>query len=512
MTFLGFDSSTQSLTTVVIDIKTRKIIYQHSLNYDEEFPSYHTKNGTLSNSDPLVVHSSPLLWAEALDRSFEIMKREGVPLHSIVAMSGSAQQHGSVYFAQPAAEILAKMNPSVSLKKNLDGAFSRPTAPIWMDFSTTKECEEIREALGGVQATVQLTGSNTFERFTGPQIRKFYKQEPHHYEQTASIGLVSSYMASLLSGTVAPIDHGDGSGMSLMDIRKRMWAPNAVEATAPHLAKRLLPLVSSSTFIGSISPYFVTKYGLSPHAKILAWSGDNLNSAIGLGLTKEGTFAISLGTSDTYFGPIREFHVDPHGEGHLFLSPTGDYLPIIVFRNGSLAREKVRALYHYTWEQFDKGLEQTPLGNNGALMLPYFGPEIVPHVSHPQVHRLHLSEKDGPANCRAIIEAQMLSMRNHSQWIEKKPQQLFATGGASVNASILQVMANVFQCPVSRIEIAESAALGAALRAAHAHDPKIPWASFAKVASPIKPDPKAKSIYDQLAVQYAEFEQATRSN
>ncbi len=38
---------------------------------------------------------------------------------------------------------------------------------------------------------------------------------------------------------------------------------------------------------------------------------------------------------------------------------------------------------------------------------------------------------------------------------------------ASVNPAILQVMADVLNCPVLRIEVAKSAALGAALRAAH---------------------------------------------
>jgi xylulokinase len=57
-----------------------------------------------------------------------------------------------------------------------------------------------------------MTGSDAFERFTGPQIRKFYKQEPVAYAKTAHIALVSSYLASLIAGKIAPIDFGDGIG------------------------------------------------------------------------------------------------------------------------------------------------------------------------------------------------------------------------------------------------------------------------------------------------------------
>ena len=54
--------------------------------------------------------------------------------------------------------------------------------------------------------------------------------EPNAYNDTAHIMLVSSFMASILAGTVAPIDHGDGAGMNLMDIQNRTWHSAALEA------------------------------------------------------------------------------------------------------------------------------------------------------------------------------------------------------------------------------------------------------------------------------------------
>ena len=153
------------------------------------------------------------------------MKKDGVALGKILAISGSGQQHGSVYFNSRAGAALANLDRGKSLVENLNGIFSRKTSPIWMDSSTAKECAEIRQALGGIKATAEATGSDAFERFTGPQIRKFYKTEPDAYAQTAGITLVSSFMASLLAGKIAPIDHGDGAGMNLMDIRRKAWLP-----------------------------------------------------------------------------------------------------------------------------------------------------------------------------------------------------------------------------------------------------------------------------------------------
>jgi xylulokinase len=109
--FLGLDSSTQSISAVVIDCDRRKVVYDKSLNFDQALPQYKTQNGVLPNRKPLVKHSSPLMWAEALDRLFAVMKKDGVKLGNILAISGSGQQHGSVYLNDQAAGVLANLNP-----------------------------------------------------------------------------------------------------------------------------------------------------------------------------------------------------------------------------------------------------------------------------------------------------------------------------------------------------------------------------------------------------------------
>ncbi len=512
--FLGLDSSTQSLSAVVIDLDAGKVIYEKSLNFDQSLPQFKTKNGVLPGRDPLVKHSNPLLWAAALDLLFAQMKKDKVALGKIIAISGSGQQHGSVYLNEKAVETLATLDPKKSLVENLDGVFSRKTSPIWMDSSTAKECAEIRKKLGGIKFTASRTGSDTFERFTGPQIRKFYKTEPKAYEKTTHIALVSSFMASLLAGKIAPIDFGDGAGTNLMDIRKHNWNHDAVKATAPSLIGKLPPLAASGQVIGPVSPYFVQKFGLNPEAQATAWTGDNPASVLGLGLVKSGQVAISLGTSDTFFGTMQKCVTDENGEGHVFGSPTGEYMTLICFKNGSLAREKIREQYKISdWKKFGELVASVPPGNNDGVLLPWFEAEIVPRVNKPGIHRFDLDAKDVAANCRAIFEAQMLSMRLHSQWMQVLPEKILVTGGAANDRALLQVLADVMNCPVLRIEVSKSAALGAALQAAHGwltaakKNPK--WdklvAPFTKpvAGSEIQPDKKAAKIYDKLLEKYA---------
>jgi xylulokinase len=514
--FLGLDASTQSLSAIVIDYDARKVVYDDSIVFDEALPHYGTKSGVLRSADPKVVHSPPLMWAEAVDLIFGNMRRAGADLGSVLAVSGSGQQHGSVYMLADAPAALGGLDASRPLVESLSRIFSRSTSPIWMDSSTTAECLEIMDALGGPAATAEATGSAAFERFTGPQIRKFSKTEPGAYRKTAHIALVSSFMASILGGAIAPIDHGDGAGMNLMDIRRRRWHAQALKATAPALRRRLPKLVPSATVIGGTSGYFARRHGLNPQARLVAWSGDNPNSLIGVGLVEPGMVAISLGTSDTYFGLMRECHTDPNGEGHVFGAPTGDYMTLICFKNGSLAREKVRDAYGLDWDGFSAALRRTPPGNNGAVMLPYFEPEIVPKVLEPGVRRFVLDPNDAQANCRAVVEAQMMAMRIHSQWMGIRPSKIYATGGASRNAEVLRVMADVHNCPVYQFEVSKSAALGAALRAAHAwlaeRGEEPAWkevvAGFAEpvAGSMLRPDPNAAAVYDRFVRVYAERE------
>lgn len=509
--FLGLDSSTQSLSSVLIDLDTGAIVDDRSLNFDTALPGHGTRNGVLRHKDPTVVHASPLMWAEALDLLFQQMKKDKLPLGEILAVSGSGQQHGSVFMTANAEKQFRDMDINGSLADNLARVLSRPTSPVWMDSSTSEECAEIREALGGKDAVVAATGSDCFERFTGPQIRKFSKQEPGAYRQTGHIALVSSLMSSLLAGGISPIDTGDGAGMNLMDISSFTWHPAALEATAPDLRAKLPPIAAGNTVLGAVNPYFVLKYKLNPACKAVVWSGDNPCSLIGTGLVSPGMIAISLGTSDTLFGAMAACETDPRGEGHVFGSPAGGYMSLICFKNGSLAREKVKDEYGFGWDRFSQALRDTPVGNMGKMMLPWFEPEIVPRVLTPGVHRKNLHPEDADANCRAVVEAQMMSMRLHSAWMGEKPACIYATGGASANLEILRVMADVHNTPVYRQETANGAALGAALRAAQAFT----GGDWTEITTPftqpvpsskVEPDPEAVALYNQILPAYEAFE------
>ena len=514
--YLGLDSSTQSLTAIVIEVDgtVARVVFDASLSFDEAFPQYGTDHGVLPRTQPDEAFSSPVMWADALEAILTRVAASGLDVARLAAISGSAQQHGSVYLNADASRMLSRLDPSDPLASQIAPILARRVSPIWLDSSTSVECAEIAGAVGGPGTLAQHTGSRAFERFTGPQIRKFSKVDPDGYAATARVHLVSSYLASLLIGGDAPIDPGDASGANLMDLSEKHWWTDAVQATAPGLADKLPTIAASWSVAGRLSPYWQSRVGL-PSARVIAWSGDNPCSLIGVGLVREGRVAISLGTSDTIFGLMKEPRVDSSGTGHVFASPTGDYMGLTCFSNGSLARERVQDAYGFTWTDFSRALEITPAGNQGRVMIPWFEPEITPAVADPQVHRYRLSPDDKAANVRAVVEAQQMSMMAHAQWMSVTIDTIHATGGAAANTQILQVMADVFGAEVYRSTVSNSAALGAALRAWHgdtvAEGTPLPWDTIAAIAQPnpgslISPNPGRHAVYRELLPIYERCE------
>jgi xylulokinase len=470
--FLGFDSSTQSLTAVVIDPANGRIAHQESVNFGEALPGYGCPSGFIPGGENGEVHSNPLMWLDALDLLCGRLS-SAFDIGQVRMIAGSGQQHGSVFLGGDFGKTIASLDAGRGLSSQISPSLTRATSPIWMDTSTGAECREIAAAVGSDAEVCRRSGSIAIERFTGPQIRRFHKRQPADYAATAHIHLVSSFIASVLAGSNAPIDFGDGAGMNLLDLSALAWDPGLLDATAPGLAAKLPGVAPAMTIQGRISRYFVERYGFSADCRCALFTGDNPASLVGMGATQPGAVVISLGTSDTFFAAMPGAKTDPNGFGHVFGNPAGGFMSLICFRNGSLAREALRDRLGLGWSDFDQAaLDATRHAAGENLMLPFFGPEITPRrdFSEPLL-RGSADFESGIVpglQVRALLEGQFLNMRLHSRWMEVPVERIRLTGGASKNNGIATLVANVFQAPVERLDVSNSAALGAALIAAAA--------------------------------------------
>jgi xylulokinase len=508
--YLGLDSSTQSLTAVIIDPKSGEIICQLAVNFGNDLPHYHAPSGFIPGGVGGEVHADPLMWLEAIDLLFSRLVK-ATDLSKVKMIAGSGQQHGSVYVDSSFDAHLAVLDANESLLAQLSPALTRPTSPIWMDTSTRIECAEITAAVGDSSEVCRRSGSIAIERFTGPQIRRFYKTDPVAYDRTTHIHLVSSFMASVIAGKSVPIDFGDAAGMNLLNLADLTWDEKLLAATAPNLGEKLLPPAAATTVNGKISTYFIEKYGFSEHCQTALFTGDNPASLVGMGATTPGNVVISLGTSDTFFAAMAGPKTDPDGFGHVFGNPVGGFMSLICFRNGSLAREALRDRLGVDWSAFDKeALSTTKEAAGKNLMLPFYGSEITPRHDFTGPVLKGSTEFESGANpalqVRALLEGQFLNMRLHSQWMGVKINRIRLTGGASKNDGIAQMICDIFQAPVERLDVSNSAALGAALIAADADHQDLAdlQAIFCQAAenSSLAPDTSLAETYDTALSEF----------
>ncbi|CAG4946134.1 unnamed protein product [Colias eurytheme] len=510
-TFLGFDFSTQRLKAVIIgeDYEVRQ---EADVEFDVDLPEFRTSGGVVRGERGEVT-APPLLWVKALDMVMDRLIVEGVDFSTVEALSGAAQQHGSVWWAKGSEERLQSLSPDDFLHTQLATTFMADS-PVWMDSSTTVDCRALEEAVGGPEELAKITGSRAYERFTGAQIRKMHRTRPRTYAATERISLVSSFACSLFLGKIAPIDLSDGSGMNLLDIHTMEWCEKALKACGDEkLITKLGSPIPSATVVGNISTYFVKRYGFKPDCKVVAFTGDNCSALAGLRL-RSGWVGLSLGTSDTLLLGLQEAKAPP--AGHILVGPTeAPYMALLCFANGSLTRQNHRdRLVGPSWEAFNELLRATVRGNMGYMGIYYDTAEIVPRaVSGQWTWGGSAGRGASPQfEARALLEGQALARRAHAEdmgFALDKSSRVVATGGASVNKELLQIFADVFNTPVYvQEQHANAALLGAAIRAAEVWG-KVTGVKLTgsepTIAPVATPYADSEAIYTPMLKRYREY-------
>ncbi|XP_015183446.1 PREDICTED: xylulose kinase isoform X3 [Polistes dominula] len=429
-TYLGLDLSTQQLKAVVVD-DDLGILHETSVQFDNDLPEFRTYGGVVQKKyESHVVVAPTLMWVKALDMILDKLRVCGVDFSKVAAISGCAQQHGTVYWGKGSQNLLQNLEPSKFLHEQFATSFSITQSPVWMDSSTTNECRILETIAGDPKKLAEITGSRAYERFSGPQIAKISRTRPEAYSNT--------------------------------------------EICAPDLRKKLGKPISSYNNIGPISPYFVERFGFNETCRIIAFTGDNPGSLVGMRL-KKGDIACSLGTSDTLFLWLNEPKTVI--DGHILCNPIEDdaYMALLCFKNGSLTRERIRdSAAEGSWQIFNELLESTPRGNFGNFALYFDAQEILPSVigdyrfnkANDEINRYSSKEVE----VRALIEGQFVAKRAYAEdfgFVIGPNTRIIATGGASANKTILQVLADVFNSPVYISEVTNSAMMGAAYQAKH---------------------------------------------
>jgi len=482
--FIGIDCGTQGTKGIVLDREAGVTIATARASHKliEGLPAGHSEQ-------------HPSDWTGALDRVLaELLAK--VDRDRVQAIGISGQQHGFVPL-------------------DADGEVIRP-AKLWNDTSTAEECEILTKKLGGEKAVIRKTGNRFLPGFTAPKILWLKRHEKKNFKRLAHVLLPHDYLNWYLTGNYV-MEHGDASGMALLDVRRRRWCDETVKAIDPALGKMLPTLIAAHTPAGTIRPDIARRFGLRAEVLVSAGGGDNMMGAIGTGNVEPGIVSASFGTSGTIYAFSKKPVIDPAGEIAAFCDSTGNWMPLLCTMNVTTATEMMRGLLGQNLEQFDQAVLSTPPGADGLVLLPYFEGERTPSVPDGTGVLFGLNKRTfTPAHfLRSAMEGATMGMNYGLQRLRTlgiKPKEIRVTGGGMKNAAWRQIAADIFGVPVVAMQEDEGAALGGALQAAWCSDRALgKKTALSELTRRIvavdettrcQPNPKAHVVYKKLqAVQ-----------
>ena len=437
--FIGVDSGTQGTRAVVVDSDSGEVTGKASVGYGliEGLPEGHKEQ-------------NPSTWVEAMLKAIEgALKTSKVDRGDVRSIGVSGQQHGFVPL-------------------DGEGEVIRP-AKLWNDTSSAEECDILIEALGGVDSVISLIGNSIPPGFTASKILWLKRHEPGNFGKLRTVLLPHDYLNFYLTNGYS-MEYGDASGTALMDVRRREWSEEVVEAIDPGLMEKLPPIHPSDEVVGHVREEVCRRLGLKGDVLVSSGGGDNMMGAIGTGNTRPGIVTVSLGTSGTIYSYSRTPVVDGRGEIAAFCDSTNGWLPLACTMNVTVSTEAVRGMLGYSHRELEEAVKGVPPGSGGLILLPYLTGERTPNVPHGTGVLFGLNERtfSGESMARAAMEGATMGLNyglNRLRELGIDAEEVRLTGGGSRNAAWRRIAADVFNADVVTLRIEEGAAYGAALQA-----------------------------------------------
>jgi xylulokinase len=517
---LGLDSSTQSITAVVVDIDTRRVVYRKSLDYkaDSRLDVFGlNEQYILPPREEGEANQPAAMYFASLDAIFADMAGEfpdhHLKLTDIAVINVSGQQHGHVLLNQTSQKKFEQLkanefSPDANLVDLLESCLALDFARIWRTSCTAEQADFVRKQVGGKERIIQLTGSNAPLRFSAFGIRKTGRDYPEQYRKAVIIHQISSLIPAVLAGDYSVgLDFGNACGTSLMDYRKKQWSAELIAAVSQSLpggqaalAKKLPTLKSGTTLVGAIANYFACRYGFDPKCAIGIGSGDNPQTKVlvaGSLLSLGSSFVNMVETDGTTF--------DMEGSANAMYDAFDRPFMFGCRTNGALRWDNVRS--HYGIDKSDykpseKALAQRPPANGGRMYLWQAENESFPVSGCFGPMRIGYDSEDFASDFVGIVESTLAAVYLHSRGFMTQGDSLYVAGGATQSPGIMKRLAAIWNRNVIPIEKA-GAALGAAVSGAYALllsrgldlDAGEFGSSFLKKQAAIKPKPADVNAY-----------------
>ncbi len=437
--FLGIDVSTTGSKALLVD-ETGNVVGAALTEH------------SISTPKPLWSEQDPQEWWTASTNSIrQALSQAGAKGEDVKAVGLTGQMHGLVMMDEA-------------------GKVLRP-AILWNDQRTAEECDDITRIVG-FKKLLSICGNKALTGFTAPKILWVRKNEPDVYAKTAHILLPKDYVRYHLTGDYA-VDHADGSGMILYDLKKRDWSKELLDAL--EIPESWLPKTyEGSEITGVISASAAELTGLKAGTPVVGGGGDQAAQAVGVGAVTPGIVALTLGTSGVVFASTPSPLIEPEGRLHAFchsVPGTWHFMGVMLSAAGSLRWYRDTLAPGMGYDELLAPAADIPAGSEGLLFLPYLTGERTPHpdplargafvgltVRHSKAHMT-----------RSVIEGVSFGLRDSMELLKNaglgEIKQVRVSGGGARSPLWRQMLSDVMNTELVTVNTTEGAAFGAALLA-----------------------------------------------
>lgn len=406
---------------------------------------------------------------------------------------------------------------------DLQGRVVRPSL-IWCDQRTEKQARELTEKIGAGRI-IELTCNPALTNFTLTKLLWVRENEPANWQRVQFVMLPKDYVRFRLTGDRA-IDMADASGTLLLDVARRRWSHEMLEAA--ELEERFLPsLFESPDICGTVSTEGAEATSLKAGTPVVAGAGDQAAGAVGMGIVIPGAVSATIGTSGVVFAATDRPALDPKGRLHTFCHALpGRWHVMGVTQAAGLSLRWFRDQFgtgeedgRDPYEKLTDEAGRVAAGCDGLLWTPYLMGERTPHLdprARAALVGLTASHTRGHV-IRAILEGVAFSLRDTFTIFAEMdvPVRNIRLGGGGARSPLWrQIQADVYGRPVEIVDAEEGAAYGAALLAGVGVGiwPSVDAACDAtvRVASRTNPDPHTVSLLNTNYSDYRRVYPATR--
>lgn len=352
----------------------------------------------------------------------------------------------------------------------------------WADNRSADWAQKIKSEMNG-HAIYRRTGTPIHPMSPLVKITWLRHEQPEVFARTAKFISIKEYVFYRLFKRYI-VDYSIASATGLFNLQELAWDEEALYV-AGITKERLSEPVPTTTVIWGLAEEIAEQLSVLPSTPFIVGASDGVLSNLGLNAIEPGTVAITIGTSGAIRAVTDRPVTDPKGRIFCYTLTEKHWVIGGAINNGGIAlrwvrdqlfaREMEDAKVHGedAYDTLTRLANEVPPGADGLIFHPYLAGERAPlwnadlrgsffglGLHHKREHII-----------RAVLEGIIYNLYSLLLALEEvigPSKKIEATGGFARSPLWRQIMADIFNQPISVPESFESSCLGAAVLSLYA--------------------------------------------